>query len=208
VLSRNPASNGFGTRAKTIFADWASVNQDWLDIVKTYAGRGLDRTVRVCVESCKTHLANYPDAARGPLVVRGILVSPTLPSSKEVGSRGSSESRPPSSRPAVAGDFGGGPRLSVLEVARISVRSDQTTAFEQAFAEAHRYVQGAEGHLDSRLAKSVGADEYVFLVWWRSLADHVEAFAVSAEFGKFDELIAPYFASAPHVAHFDELEGA
>lgn len=99
--------------------------------------------------------------------------------------------------------------MSVLEVARISVRSGQTTAFEQAFAEAHRYVQGAEGHLDSRLTKCVGTDnEYVFLVWWRSLADHVEGFAASAEFRKFDELIASHFESAPQVAHFDELEGA
>jgi heme-degrading monooxygenase HmoA len=99
--------------------------------------------------------------------------------------------------------------LSVLEVARISVRRDQSAAFEQAFGQAHRYVQGAEGHLDSRLTKSLGTDnEYVFLVWWRSLADHVEKFAASAEFRKFDELIAPHFERAPQVAHFGELEGA
>ena len=97
--------------------------------------------------------------------------------------------------------------MSVLEVAKISVRPDRTSAFEEAFADAHRYVENAEGHIDSRLSKTIGADnQYVFLVWWRSVGDHVERFAGSAEFGKFDALIGPHFESPPVVTHFEELE--
>jgi len=95
----------------------------------------------------------------------------------------------------------------VLEVAKISVRPDRTSAFEEAFADAHHYVENAEGYIASQLSRTVGVDnQYVFLVWWRSLADHVETFVASMDFTKFDALVGPHFEIPPVVTHFQEVE--
>lgn len=95
--------------------------------------------------------------------------------------------------------------MAVVEIARISVRPEAKAAFEAAFPEAHELVRAAPGHLSSVLSRSIEGSGYVFLVHWNSLADHVEHFAVSAEFQRFGGLIAPYFASDPDVEHFQEL---
>lgn len=96
--------------------------------------------------------------------------------------------------------------MSVLEVARLTVRDGYQEAFEADFARAHRYVQAAAGRLDSTLAKSVDSDaDYVFVVEWAQLEDHTVRFASSDEFAKFQELIGPHLAGAPAVDHFEKV---
>lgn len=97
--------------------------------------------------------------------------------------------------------------MSVLEVARLRVRDGAGDEFEAAFAEAHALVSAAEGRLASTLSKVVGSeDEYLFVVEWRALADHIDTFAGSPEFATFEGLIGPHLATAPVVAHYDGIE--
>ena len=98
--------------------------------------------------------------------------------------------------------------MSVLELARIFVKDGSQEEFETAFTQAHGYVQAAEGHESSELVKSTSSDtEYVFLVRWRHLADHIDSFLPSPEFAAFGGLIGPYFAAEPAVDHFQTVKG-
>lgn len=97
--------------------------------------------------------------------------------------------------------------MSVLEVARLAVDDGAADAFEAAFAQAHLLVVEAEGRLASDLTKVVGsATEYLFVVKWRTLADHTEGFAGSPEFARFEQLIGPHLTGAPVVRHYESIE--
>lgn len=97
--------------------------------------------------------------------------------------------------------------MSVLEVARLTVADGKQDLFETAFAQALPYVRAAKGHLDSSLNRVVGeSSDYVLLVRWDTLEDHVEGFATSADFDEFIGLVKDYFTKAPVVAHFAEID--
>jgi heme-degrading monooxygenase HmoA len=95
--------------------------------------------------------------------------------------------------------------MSVLEVARLSVRSGDEAEFERAFAIAQPLIQNAEGHLGSDLTRSVATGRYVLLVHWNTLEDHVETFVSSPAFNEFHDLLWAHFAEEPTVDHFDEI---
>ncbi|WP_314146627.1 antibiotic biosynthesis monooxygenase family protein [uncultured Leifsonia sp.] len=96
--------------------------------------------------------------------------------------------------------------MSVLEVAQLTIRDGNQSAFEADFANAHRYVQEAEGHLSSELRKSTDTDtNYVFLVEWQRLEDHIEVFAASPEFAAFQSVIGPHLAGEPSVEHYEKI---
>lgn len=96
--------------------------------------------------------------------------------------------------------------MSVLEVARLTVRDGNQSAFETDFADAQRYVQGAAGHLGSELTRSAENEAgYVFLVEWERLEDHTEVFASSPEFAAFQSAIGPHLAGEPAVEHYEKV---
>ncbi|MDO9397612.1 MAG: antibiotic biosynthesis monooxygenase family protein [Herbiconiux sp.] len=98
--------------------------------------------------------------------------------------------------------------MSVLEVARLTVPEGAADDFEMAFAEAHALVTAAGGRLASDLTRIVGTtSDYLFVVEWRTLADHVEGFAGSPDFATFEGLIGPYLVGAPVVHHYESIEG-
>jgi heme-degrading monooxygenase HmoA len=99
-------------------------------------------------------------------------------------------------------------QLSVLEVARLRVRREADEKFEEAFAEAHSLLQAAVGHLWSELAREVEGGDYLLLVRWRAIEDHVQGFVNSEDFTRFRDLLWPHFAEDPTVAHFQEPAGA
>jgi heme-degrading monooxygenase HmoA len=95
--------------------------------------------------------------------------------------------------------------LSVLEVAQLSIKDGSGTEFESAFSEAKLLIESASGHLASSLTKSTSTGEYLLLVWWRTLEDHIETFVSSPDFAKFKALIGDHLAGAPTVKHFQEI---
>ncbi|MFF1385577.1 antibiotic biosynthesis monooxygenase family protein [Arthrobacter sp. NPDC058288] len=95
--------------------------------------------------------------------------------------------------------------MSVLEVAQLSTKDGSGAAFESAFSEAKLLIESAPGHIESSLTRSTVTGEYVLLVQWRTLEDHVEKFVSSPDFAKFQGLIGEYLAGEPTVKHFQEL---
>jgi heme-degrading monooxygenase HmoA len=93
----------------------------------------------------------------------------------------------------------------IVELADIAVRPGQAAAFAGAFAEAKRELAGSVGFRSARLLSGIEqSDRVVLLIEWDRLEDHVEGFRGSPAFGRWRELIGPFFAAPPTVEHFEE----
>lgn len=96
--------------------------------------------------------------------------------------------------------------MSVLEVAKLSVKADAQEQFEAAFVRARGYLEEAEGHLETDLSVSTASETaYVLLVRWRSIEDHIERFAASSGFDAFRDLLWGHFEAEPDVRHYQEM---
>lgn len=97
--------------------------------------------------------------------------------------------------------------MTVLETARVFVDPGKAREFEFAFGQAVGYVRAAEGHIDSQLMRDLDLPgNYLFLVRWRRIADHIERFVQSPGFASFSAIVGPYFISDPEVDHFETVE--
>jgi heme-degrading monooxygenase HmoA len=97
----------------------------------------------------------------------------------------------------------------VLEVASLSVRAGQGTAFEQAFAAAQAIISSMDGYISHRLERSVEApDKYLLLVEWRRVEDHTVGFRQSAGYQEWRRLLHHFYDPSPVIEHFEPVSGA
>jgi len=96
----------------------------------------------------------------------------------------------------------------VLEHAVITVRPGTSESFEAALQEARAVIAAAHGFRSFAALRGVeSTDEYLLLIGWETLEDHMTGFRESEDFTRWRALIGPYFASPPAVVHFDPLDG-
>jgi heme-degrading monooxygenase HmoA len=96
----------------------------------------------------------------------------------------------------------------VLEHAVIAVQPGTSESFEASLQEARAVIAGAHGFRSFEAHRCVESpDEYLLLIGWETLDDHVRGFRESEAFTRWRALIGPYFASPPVVVHFDQLDG-
>ena len=94
----------------------------------------------------------------------------------------------------------------IVEHAVLEIRPGSGPAFETAFAEAKSVVAPSGGFVALELLRGIESpDRYTLLIRWETLADHVEGFRGSSAFGRWRELIGPFFASPPVVEHCDPV---
>jgi heme-degrading monooxygenase HmoA len=94
----------------------------------------------------------------------------------------------------------------VLEIADFSVLPATEDDFAAAVREGVRYVSDTPGFRNARLTRSVETpSRFVLLIEWDSVEAHTVGFRESENYTRWRELISPFFASAPHVEHFDEV---
>ncbi len=90
----------------------------------------------------------------------------------------------------------------VLEVAFIAVKPGAESDFEIAFAEARKLPEAIAGFRGLELRRGVEEpSRYVLLAWWDSVENHTTDFRESPQFGKWRELLGPYFDGLPQVSH-------
>ncbi len=93
----------------------------------------------------------------------------------------------------------------VIELASFTVLSndDSRRGFSEAFYKSKEDLfKKAEGYLDAELYSTAeNPDEFVLLVKWRALADHMEGFRKSDAFLEWRRRITPFLASDPVVKH-------
>ena len=94
----------------------------------------------------------------------------------------------------------------VLEIANLSIKAGGETAFEQAVSKAVSHFEMAEGFKSIALHKCVeAAGDYKLFVVWDTLEDHTVKFRQSEHFAAWRALVSDYFAVAPSVQHFTEV---
>ena len=95
----------------------------------------------------------------------------------------------------------------VLEHALIAVRPGTSESFEAALREARPVIAGAQGFRSLQAHRGVESpDQYLLLIGWETLEDHVIGFRQSEDFARWRALIGPFFESPPVVVHFDPLD--
>ena len=94
----------------------------------------------------------------------------------------------------------------VLEVAALSIRAGQSSAFEAAFAEAQPIIAASPGYQRHELRRCLeAADRYLLLVWWDSLESHTKGFRRSPDYGRWRELLHHFYDPFPEVEHYTRI---
>ncbi len=93
----------------------------------------------------------------------------------------------------------------ILEVADIRIAPGQQAAFENAL---HRgvaeVVSTAQGYQSFELRRGMESPErYLLLIRWQTLEDHTVHFRGGPLFAQWRAIVGPFFASPPHVEHFE-----
>ena len=97
----------------------------------------------------------------------------------------------------------------ILEVAQLSVRSDESEAFESDFLKAQKIICEMPGYVSHELQRCLEREnEYVLLVRWQSVEAHEVGFRGSAEYQKWKELLHHYYDPFPTVLHYEQVAGA
>lgn len=94
----------------------------------------------------------------------------------------------------------------ILEAAVLNVRSGETAAFEQAFAEAQAILSSMDGYISHELQRCLETPgKYLLLVEWRSLEDHTVGFRQSAGYLEWKRLLHHFYDPFPIVEHFENV---
>ncbi len=92
---------------------------------------------------------------------------------------------------------------AVLEVAILHVVAGKERSFESAFAEAAGIIASMEGYIGHELQRCIEQpNQYVLLVRWRTLDDHIVGFRQSAGYQQWKALLHHYYEPFPTVEHY------
>lgn len=95
----------------------------------------------------------------------------------------------------------------ILEVAILSVRSNQCTAFESAFAEASPLIASVHGYITHELQRCIEKpNQYLLLVKWETLEDHTVGFRGSPQYQQWKQLLHHFYDPFPAVEHYSALD--
>ena len=96
----------------------------------------------------------------------------------------------------------------ILEVAHLTVRTGQNSAFEQAFAQAQRIIASMPGYEGHELQHCLEDDhQYVLLVRWDSLEAHTVGFRQSPDYQQWRALLHHFYDPFPTVLHYHAVAG-
>jgi heme-degrading monooxygenase HmoA len=91
----------------------------------------------------------------------------------------------------------------ILEVAILNIVSDQTAAFELAFAQAQKIIASMQGYMGHQLQRCLeNENQYILLVRWQTLEDHTIGFRQSAEYQQWKSLLHHFYHPFPTVEHY------
>ena|SRR5579883_174764 len=90
----------------------------------------------------------------------------------------------------------------IYEIATITVKEGENSAFEAAFGKAVPLFQRAKGCRGVELQRGIEEPQcYRLVVKWDSVEDHMVHFRGSDDFQEWRRLVGPHFALPPVVVH-------
>ena len=91
----------------------------------------------------------------------------------------------------------------VLEVAELPVKTTQSDAFLNAFAQARPLIERQPGFIAIELKpNAAGAEGFLLLVVWQRLEDHTDGFRRSSDYQKWSTLLHPFYDPFPKVNYY------
>ncbi|MCW3007001.1 MAG: hypothetical protein JWP17_1627 [Solirubrobacterales bacterium] len=95
----------------------------------------------------------------------------------------------------------------IIERALMAITPGSEADFEAALAKAEDVLAQAKGFHGIRIARGVeNPSTYLLLLEWDTVEDHTVGFRESELFAQWRALIGPYFAQAPAVEHYAEID--
>jgi heme-degrading monooxygenase HmoA len=96
----------------------------------------------------------------------------------------------------------------ILERVVIHVLPGQEESFEAALLEARKVIGRADGFRSLEALRGIESPhDYLLLIEWERLEDHVPGFRESELFNDWRALIGPHFDGAPELEHYAPLAG-
>lgn len=94
----------------------------------------------------------------------------------------------------------------ILESAILNIKPGLASEFESAFREASGVLLSKKGYVGHELHKCVeNRDEYIFLVRWSGIKDHLIGFRGHPDYKKWTASLEPFYAKAPEVKHYIDI---
>ncbi|SDN13901.1 Heme-degrading monooxygenase HmoA [Psychrobacillus sp. OK028] len=94
----------------------------------------------------------------------------------------------------------------ILEAVMLQVKTGLEENYENAFRQASKIISSMPGYITHELQRCIeGKGNYLLLVSWESLEDHVIGFRESSEYQEWKKLLHPYYDPFPVVEHFEKV---
>lgn len=91
-----------------------------------------------------------------------------------------------------------------VEIIRYNIPHDQGAAFENAYAQAGKYLQQSPYCLGYQLIHgNEEPDHYIVVIHWTSKDEHLQGFRKGPEFMPFFNLVKPYYNNIAEMKHYD-----
>src|SRR5437763_495617 len=96
----------------------------------------------------------------------------------------------------------------IIELARLQIQAGREEAFKQAYASVEPLLSEAKGHISHELHQGIeDPTQFVTLVLWDTLADHVDGFRQSPAYEQFRSAIGPFRSAPVEVSHLMQIAG-
>ena len=97
----------------------------------------------------------------------------------------------------------------ILEVAVLNVGTEDTDAFERAFAQAQSIISSMPGYVSHALHRCLESPgRYLLLVQWQKLEDHTIGFRESPQYQDWKRLLHHFYEPFPTVEHYEAVFAA
>ncbi len=96
---------------------------------------------------------------------------------------------------------------TILEVAILNVRPEESHAFELAFMQAQSIISSMQGYVSHELRRCIEVSgKYILLVYWQTLEDHTEGFRQSSNYQEWKKLLHHFSEPFPIVEHYENIK--
>ena len=94
----------------------------------------------------------------------------------------------------------------ITEIALLTIRKGQSTAFEEAFIKAQPIIEASKGYIQHELQQCIELDDkYLLTVRWNSLEDHTVGFRQSEGYKDWKKLLHHFYDPFPIVEHYKRI---
>ena len=92
----------------------------------------------------------------------------------------------------------------IIEHVYLSIRPNQSSAFEDAFKQAKEVIYPMEGLKAVQLIKKVDdSQHYILLIFWDSIEHHQQDFRQSPAYQVWKSLLHPFYDPMPEVEYYE-----